>query len=58
MVRASSASSDVLVGGPATVADALGAYVRAGADWVIVAPVDSRDPVNAARLAEVRSRLS
>jgi len=52
------AAPDAIVGGPRTVAAALRAYVEAGADWVIVAPVDSRDPQNAARLAEVRSLLA
>jgi alkanesulfonate monooxygenase SsuD/methylene tetrahydromethanopterin reductase-like flavin-dependent oxidoreductase (luciferase family) len=53
------ASSGVIVGGPATVAGAVDAYGRAGADWVILAPVDSRDPENALRLGnEVKARLS
>lgn len=46
-----SASARTLVGGPATVATALRSYVDAGAEWVILGPVDSSDPVNAELLA-------
>ena len=47
-----------LVGGPRTLASTLGAYGAAGADWVILGPVDARDPENARRLgAEVRHLL-
>jgi len=53
------AGAGVIVGGPATVARAVGEYGRAGADWVILAPVDSRDPENAFRLGrEVTSHLA
>jgi len=52
------ASSETIVGGTGRVAEALGEYVAAGADWVIVAPVDSQDPQNAELLAEVRARLA
>ena len=45
------ASARTLVGGPGTVAAALRAYVDAGAEWVILGPVDSSDPVNAELLA-------
>jgi alkanesulfonate monooxygenase SsuD/methylene tetrahydromethanopterin reductase-like flavin-dependent oxidoreductase (luciferase family) len=46
------ASDRVIVGGPATVAAALASYGAVGADWVIVAPLDSRDPGNARLLAD------
>ena len=46
------ASDDVIVGGPATVAAALARYGTVGADWLIMAPIDSRDPENARLLAE------
>jgi hypothetical protein len=45
------------VGGPETVAASLHAYGVAGASWVIVGPVDSSDPDNAALLGEVAARL-
>jgi alkanesulfonate monooxygenase SsuD/methylene tetrahydromethanopterin reductase-like flavin-dependent oxidoreductase (luciferase family) len=52
------ASDGTIVGGPETVARAIDEYGRAGADWVIVAPVDARDPENAARLGgAVRAAL-
>jgi alkanesulfonate monooxygenase SsuD/methylene tetrahydromethanopterin reductase-like flavin-dependent oxidoreductase (luciferase family) len=51
------ASEGTIVGSPATVADACAAYVDAGAHWVIAGPVDSRNPDNAALLAEVGVRL-
>jgi alkanesulfonate monooxygenase SsuD/methylene tetrahydromethanopterin reductase-like flavin-dependent oxidoreductase (luciferase family) len=48
-----------ITGGPARVADALDTYAAAGADWVVVAPLDSRDPANATLLGEqVRPRLA
>lgn len=46
------AGPDAVVGGPETVAAALRAYADRGADWIIVGPVDSRDPSNAALLGE------
>jgi len=46
------ASDQAIVGGPATVATALARYGAVGADWLIVAPLDSRDPQNARLLAE------
>lgn len=46
------ASDQVIVGGPATVAAALARYGAVGADWLIVAPLDSRDPENARLLGE------
>jgi hypothetical protein len=41
------------------VAAALAAYARAGADWVVVAPLDASNPDNVDVLAElVRPRLA
>jgi alkanesulfonate monooxygenase SsuD/methylene tetrahydromethanopterin reductase-like flavin-dependent oxidoreductase (luciferase family) len=51
------ARDGTVVGGPATIADAFAAYGGAGAHWVIAGPVDSRDPENAAILADVKARL-
>lgn len=42
----------VLVGGPERVAEALGAFAAAGADWVMLGPIDSSDPDNATILGE------
>jgi alkanesulfonate monooxygenase SsuD/methylene tetrahydromethanopterin reductase-like flavin-dependent oxidoreductase (luciferase family) len=42
----------VLVGGPERIAEALTAYRDAGADWVILGPIDSSDADNAAVLGE------
>ena len=42
-----SAPPFALVGGPATIAERLAELGDAGADWVIVAPVDASDPENA-----------
>ncbi len=39
---------DVVWGDPPQVAEAIAAYASAGADWVILAPIDSADPSNAA----------
>ena len=47
------AGTDVIVGGPERVAGALRAYVDAGADWLVIGPVDSSDPENARLLGEV-----
>ena len=41
------AGASTIVGGPSTIATALARYRDAGADWVILGPVDSSDPVNA-----------
>jgi len=43
---------EVIVGGPERVADALREYARAGAQWLIVGPVDSSEPENARILGE------
>src|SRR5207244_5777323 len=44
------AGRGTVVGGPRTVAQTLARYRDAGADWVILGPVDSEDPENAERL--------
>jgi alkanesulfonate monooxygenase SsuD/methylene tetrahydromethanopterin reductase-like flavin-dependent oxidoreductase (luciferase family) len=46
------AGPGTIVGGPDTVAAALRAYVDAGADWLVLGPVDSADPDNARILGE------
>jgi alkanesulfonate monooxygenase SsuD/methylene tetrahydromethanopterin reductase-like flavin-dependent oxidoreductase (luciferase family) len=46
------ASRDVISGGPDRVAARLEAYVAAGADWLILGPVDAHDPANGARVGE------
>jgi alkanesulfonate monooxygenase SsuD/methylene tetrahydromethanopterin reductase-like flavin-dependent oxidoreductase (luciferase family) len=48
---------DVLVGGPAHLAEQLRPFVDLGAEWLILGPVDSSDPGNAAPLGEVRALL-
>lgn len=40
------APAHVIVGGPDTVADALRPYVDAGAEWLMLGPIDSSDPDN------------
>jgi alkanesulfonate monooxygenase SsuD/methylene tetrahydromethanopterin reductase-like flavin-dependent oxidoreductase (luciferase family) len=52
-----SPAGDVLVGGPARLAEQLSAFVDRGADWVILGPIDSSNPENAAALGEVRVLL-
>lgn len=52
------ASKGTIVGGPDTVARAIDEYDHAGADWVIVAPIDSRDRENVARIAALRPLLA
>ena len=52
------AGSSTVVGGPQTIADAAMRYRDAGAGWVILGPIDSSDPINAALIGEgVRARL-
>jgi len=51
------AAPDVIVGGPARVAAELVAYVDAGAEWLVVAPVDSSDPANAVLVGDVVAPL-
>lgn len=46
-------SPEATVGGPEQVAEVLRAYGAAGAEWVIVGPVDSSDPDNAAVLGDL-----
>jgi alkanesulfonate monooxygenase SsuD/methylene tetrahydromethanopterin reductase-like flavin-dependent oxidoreductase (luciferase family) len=47
------ASSDVIVGGPATVAAGLQDYLDAGAEFLTVAPIDSSDPANATMFGDL-----
>jgi alkanesulfonate monooxygenase SsuD/methylene tetrahydromethanopterin reductase-like flavin-dependent oxidoreductase (luciferase family) len=42
----------VIVGGPDLVAGALRAYAEAGADWIVLGPVDASDPENARIVGE------
>jgi alkanesulfonate monooxygenase SsuD/methylene tetrahydromethanopterin reductase-like flavin-dependent oxidoreductase (luciferase family) len=52
------AGDHVIVGGPDRVADALRAYVDAGAEWLMIGPIDSSDPENARILGrEILPRL-
>jgi alkanesulfonate monooxygenase SsuD/methylene tetrahydromethanopterin reductase-like flavin-dependent oxidoreductase (luciferase family) len=44
------ASPGTIVGGPDGVARRLDDYAAAGADWVVLGPIDSGDPANAHRL--------
>ncbi len=46
------AGDHVIVGGPDLVAGALRAYVDAGAEWLMIGPIDSSDPDNARILGE------
>ena len=46
------AGDHVIVGGPDLVAGALRAYADAGAEWLVVGPIDSSDPENARILGE------
>jgi alkanesulfonate monooxygenase SsuD/methylene tetrahydromethanopterin reductase-like flavin-dependent oxidoreductase (luciferase family) len=55
--QALGASPGTIVGGPETVAAALRGYADAGADWLVVGPVDSADPENARVLGEQVLRL-
>ncbi|HEV3362608.1 MAG TPA: LLM class flavin-dependent oxidoreductase, partial [Acidimicrobiia bacterium] len=43
---------DVVWGDPPRVAETIAAYAAAGADWVILGPIDSANPSNAAVLGE------
>jgi alkanesulfonate monooxygenase SsuD/methylene tetrahydromethanopterin reductase-like flavin-dependent oxidoreductase (luciferase family) len=47
------ANPGALSGGPERVAVALDRYAAAGADWIILGPVDSADPQNAVLLGEL-----
>lgn len=49
------ASPDTIIGSPSTIAAAIRPYIDAGAAWIVLAPVDSADPANAALLASVRA---
>ncbi|MEP6624640.1 MAG: LLM class flavin-dependent oxidoreductase [Acidimicrobiia bacterium] len=46
------AGSSTIVGGPSTVATAVARYRDAGAEWVILGPIDSTDPDNAALIGD------
>ncbi|MGZ4676281.1 MAG: LLM class flavin-dependent oxidoreductase [Acidimicrobiia bacterium] len=46
------AGASTIVGGPATVADALARYGDVGAEWVVLGPLDSDDPANAGIIGE------
>jgi alkanesulfonate monooxygenase SsuD/methylene tetrahydromethanopterin reductase-like flavin-dependent oxidoreductase (luciferase family) len=46
------ARDHVIVGGPDVVASALRPYVDAGAEWIVLGPVDSSDPDNARIVGE------
>jgi alkanesulfonate monooxygenase SsuD/methylene tetrahydromethanopterin reductase-like flavin-dependent oxidoreductase (luciferase family) len=46
------AGDHVIVGGPERVAEALRDYVDAGAQWLMIGPIDSSDPDNARILGE------
>ena len=52
-----SPSAGTIVGGPERVADGLREYVDAGAEWIIVGPVDSADAENASMLGELVAPL-
>ena len=43
----------VLVGGPERIAETVRAYGAAGAEWVMLGPIDSSDPENASILGEL-----
>lgn len=47
-----------IVGSPVTVAAALRPYVDAGADWIVLGPVDSSDPANASLVGAVREQFA
>jgi alkanesulfonate monooxygenase SsuD/methylene tetrahydromethanopterin reductase-like flavin-dependent oxidoreductase (luciferase family) len=52
-----SPSKGTIVGGPPRVADGLREYADAGAEWIIVGPVDSADVENASMLGELVAPL-
>ncbi len=52
------ASSTAITGSPVTVAQTIAPYVEAGATWVVLAPVDSNDPANAALARDVAVYLA
>lgn len=55
--RRRSPSPEVVTGTPERVADELRPYVDAGAEWLVVGPLDASDPANGALLAEVAAHL-
>jgi alkanesulfonate monooxygenase SsuD/methylene tetrahydromethanopterin reductase-like flavin-dependent oxidoreductase (luciferase family) len=50
--------SGIIHGTPPEVADQIAAYGAAGAAWVILGPIDSSNPDNAALLGAAREELS
>ena len=50
-------SKGTIVGGPEQVADGLREYADAGAEWIIVGPVDSADPENASMVGQLVAPL-
>ena len=57
-VATRSIADDVLVGGPARLAEQLRAYADLGAQWVILGPIDSSNVDNTGALGEVRRLLN
>jgi alkanesulfonate monooxygenase SsuD/methylene tetrahydromethanopterin reductase-like flavin-dependent oxidoreductase (luciferase family) len=55
--RLGGARPDVIWGDPPQVAEAIAAYASAGADWVILGPIDSADQSNAAVLGAAADLL-
>ena len=55
--RLGGARPGLVWGGPSEVAEQIAAYAAAGADWVILGPIDSSDPSNAAVLGRALSLL-
>jgi len=53
-----SLADDVLVGGPARLAEQLAAFAERGAEWVILGPIDSSNAGNADALGEARRLLN
>jgi alkanesulfonate monooxygenase SsuD/methylene tetrahydromethanopterin reductase-like flavin-dependent oxidoreductase (luciferase family) len=51
------AREGTIVGGPTTLAESVARYAAAGAEWIILGPVDSSDPGNAVLFGEVADRL-
>jgi alkanesulfonate monooxygenase SsuD/methylene tetrahydromethanopterin reductase-like flavin-dependent oxidoreductase (luciferase family) len=47
----------IVRGDPSEVADQIAVYAAAGADWMILGPIDSSDPANAALLGESAAEL-
>lgn len=56
--EARSLADDVLIGGPARIAEQCSPFVESGAEWLTFGPVDSSNPANAAALGELRRLLN